>query len=166
MMRMSKVFLLRHGESTFNAGNDVTDAPLTCRGEHQAAALSGHYDLVVCSPLTRARQTLEHSNITYDKLIICHEAREHWTVNKCSYIPGEAMVRESEEELIARCNKLRNKLFEYSNSYKKILVVGHGITFYYLTSLDENGEISKYGQHFDNCELVEFDMLDKVVANL
>ncbi len=65
------VHLIRHGQSTFNAIQDVTgkdpmmfDAPLTPLGHEQAAArgkqLAGnHYDLVITSPLTRAIQTAQ-----------------------------------------------------------------------------------------------------------
>lgn len=63
------VHLIRHGQSTFNALQDVTgqdpmiiDAPLTPLGHQQAAergkALAGaRYDLIISSPLTRAIQT-------------------------------------------------------------------------------------------------------------
>jgi len=55
--------LLRHGESTANAAGLLlgrTDAPLTPKGERQAAALSGLLGpvvRVVSSPLARARDT-------------------------------------------------------------------------------------------------------------
>ncbi len=60
------VFLLRHAESEFNAGNeDLYDAPLTDRGKEQAANLTGHYDKEICSPLTRTKQTLHLSKVIY-----------------------------------------------------------------------------------------------------
>jgi probable phosphoglycerate mutase len=55
--------LVRHGESTANAAGLLlgrTDAPLTERGERQAAALAGllgPVGRIVSSPLARARQT-------------------------------------------------------------------------------------------------------------
>ena len=61
---MARIFLLRHAESEFNAGNkEVFDAPLTEIGKQQAAALSGHFHKVLCSPLTRAQQTLKISQV-------------------------------------------------------------------------------------------------------
>lgn len=65
----SKIILIRHGQSTFNAHYEATgedpghvDAPLTELGHRQAAAvreqLAGtHVDVAICSPLTRAIQT-------------------------------------------------------------------------------------------------------------
>lgn len=61
---MEKVFFLRHAQSEFNAGNrEKLDAPLTELGRQQAATLSGHFNKVLCSPLTRAVQTLELSQV-------------------------------------------------------------------------------------------------------
>ena len=73
---MPRIEFLRHGESTAQAShrpNDMYDAPLTEQGRSQAAGVTGHYDVVLCSPLARARQTLEHSNITYSQLEIIQE---------------------------------------------------------------------------------------------
>ncbi len=61
---MPHVTVLRHGESEYNVGNrDLKDCGITDKGRQQAAGLTGHYDLVVCSPLRRARETLEHSQV-------------------------------------------------------------------------------------------------------
>lgn len=66
---MKSVFLIRHGESTFNAIYGQTqvdpgliDAPLSPRGETQVAeararAQALKVEVVVCTPLTRALQT-------------------------------------------------------------------------------------------------------------
>ena len=67
---MAKVYLLRHAESEFNVGNeDVFDAPLTEVGKQQAAALTGHYNKVLCSSLTRAQQTLNFSKVNFDLIL-------------------------------------------------------------------------------------------------
>ncbi|MCY3860943.1 MAG: histidine phosphatase family protein [bacterium] len=64
---MSAVIFLRHAKSDWHAGatNDI-ERPLNKRGRQAAAAVgsflaqSGHVpDLVLCSPATRTRQTLE-----------------------------------------------------------------------------------------------------------
>jgi probable phosphoglycerate mutase len=59
-----KLFVVRHGETSFNAEKrylGALDPPLNARGIEQArhlrATLSPELDLVVCSPLLRARQT-------------------------------------------------------------------------------------------------------------
>jgi broad specificity phosphatase PhoE len=62
-----RIFIVRHGETEWSAAGKhtgVTDLPLTENGRKQAAIaaekLAGeHFDLVLCSPLMRARQTAE-----------------------------------------------------------------------------------------------------------
>jgi probable phosphoglycerate mutase len=62
-----RIFIVRHGETEWSAAGKhtgVTDLPLTENGRKQAAIaaekLAGeHFDLVLCSPLIRARQTAE-----------------------------------------------------------------------------------------------------------
>lgn len=59
-----KLFLVRHGETRFNAGHrylGALDPALNPKGLEQAtalhSALPAHLDAIVCSPLLRARQT-------------------------------------------------------------------------------------------------------------
>ncbi len=61
-----RIFLVRHGETEWSAAGkhtSVTDLPLTENGRKQAQIadkLSGeHFELVLCSPRLRARQTAE-----------------------------------------------------------------------------------------------------------
>ena len=58
----------------------IPDPSLTPEGQQQAAALKGHYDLVICSPLRRTLQTLHCSRVTYRRLMVselCREQRDH-----------------------------------------------------------------------------------------
>jgi broad specificity phosphatase PhoE len=63
----SRIFIVRHGETEWSANGrhtSVTDLPLTNEGRTQAAIAAGklageHFDLVLCSPRLRARQTAE-----------------------------------------------------------------------------------------------------------
>ena len=60
-----RLFIVRHGETEWSlAGRHTsrTDLPLTAHGEHQAEVVRGkladeHFELVLCSPLQRARET-------------------------------------------------------------------------------------------------------------
>jgi len=62
-----KLWLLRHGETEWSRSGQytgLTDLPLTPEGEDQArsarpALLGNHFDLVLTSPLQRARRTAE-----------------------------------------------------------------------------------------------------------
>ena len=59
------LYVVRHGEAVWNTQNRIcgrTDSPLTEKGRAQAAALAPKMpkiDRVLCSPLSRARETAE-----------------------------------------------------------------------------------------------------------
>jgi hypothetical protein len=91
-------------------------------GRQQASALCGHYSLVIASPLQRARQTLQLSSITYDRLEVSQLVREH-RVDPCDFLLDEEEWDESEEELM-----LRGDLFllhRLSCEHRSVLVVSH-----------------------------------------
>ncbi len=78
---MTKLFLCRHGETEWSRDGKhtgVTDLPLTSKGEEEARALARRikgceFDLVLTSPLLRARQTCELAGFTGEP---CPEAVE------------------------------------------------------------------------------------------
>ncbi|MBR4818761.1 MAG: histidine phosphatase family protein, partial [Clostridiales bacterium] len=67
---MSKIYFVRHGETVWNVENKIcgaTDSPLTEKGHEQAietanniAALGIKADLILYSPLSRAKDTAMH----------------------------------------------------------------------------------------------------------
>jgi probable phosphoglycerate mutase len=67
MSRAIEIWLIRHGETEWSLSGQHSgryDLPLTAHGEEEARrtarALDGHpFDLVLCSPLQRARRTCE-----------------------------------------------------------------------------------------------------------
>ncbi len=63
---MPTITLVRHGESESNVSGDLSiyDPGLTERGTQQASNIQGCFDLVVVSPLKRARQTLQYSKVS------------------------------------------------------------------------------------------------------
>jgi broad specificity phosphatase PhoE len=86
--------LIRHGETEFSAArryNGVTDAPLTPHGEDVAARLQpvltgGGWELVLCSPLHRARRTAELAGFPDPEIVA--ELRE------CDYGQIEGLTTE------------------------------------------------------------------------
>jgi probable phosphoglycerate mutase len=86
---MQQLFLIRHGQSTSNAEKKVagtTDAPLSEVGIKQSELAGSnakeyfHFDLIVCSPLLRAKQTatIIAKGIGYDpaKLVLLQNLKE------------------------------------------------------------------------------------------
>ncbi len=79
----ARIFIVRHGETEWSAAGkhtSVTDLPLTEEGRKQAAIaaekLEGdRFELVLCSPLRRARQTAEIAGFA-ERAEICDDLVE------------------------------------------------------------------------------------------
>ena len=157
--KMTYVYLLRHAQSQANIGEHVVDARLTQYGKSQAAKVDGHFDLVICSIMTRAKETLEYSNISHDKVVYSILAREMKT-HIGDFLPGEKRIPETPTELMDRLDELVKEIHEYSKNYKRILIVSHYYTLMYLTST--NKDDIRYRKEFpdgldlDNAVLTPF----------
>ncbi len=167
---MAQITVLRHGESLANVAKYITkvpyhhyDAALTEQGKLQASRVSGHFDLVLCSPMKRARQTLKYSKITYDKMEILTEAREKKRVQS-DFMEGEDFSQEeTPREFLKRVNKLRKTLLEYCSNYDKVLLVTHKWVFRFLTSTNQDEirdglSLEGNGITLENCEMRTLDL--------
>ena len=156
---MARVYLVRHAQSQANIGEYVIDARLTEYGKSQAAKLSGHFNLVICSVMTRAKETLENSNISYDRVVYSVHAREMKT-HIGDFLPGEKRTPESVTELMNRLDDLEKEIHEYSKTYERILIVSHYYTLLYLTSTNKDDIKNKRnfpdGLDLDNAVLTPF----------
>ena len=132
-----EIYFVRHGQSLANIGNCTVDSPLSEVGLEQVQKNSGHFNLVLCSPLRRTKETLHHSNITYDSLIIEHKIRE-MIQDKTSALLLEKYKPETLEHFWERANKFTQELEHHcvtlstnctDDSNPKILIVGHGFFF-------------------------------------
>ena len=150
------VYLLRHGESEYNAGNITKfDPELTEKGKEQASKVTGNFNVVICSTLTRARQTLDISQITWDQLIMSEDVRERRTAN-CNFFEHEVdagLAKETGKEFEARLETVKRKIQTLSEKNNKILIVGNRVFF--------RGLISKHSRtlfrgKFDNAKVIKF----------
>ncbi len=122
-----KVSFLRHAESIFNANlTSEKDCDLTEKGKQQASQIDLQYDIVVCSIMKRTCQTLDHSKISYGRLIftdLCREKRS----DICDFLPHEdETVKETEEQLETRITTFRYFLRSQLSPYNNVLVIAHG----------------------------------------
>lgn len=143
-----KVTFLRHARSIYNELlTSEKDCELSEFGKMQAADLSGNFDVVICSFMTRTRQTLALSKIQYKELYSSELCREFRT-SICDYTKAEEEIPETRESLVERatlfCEYLK-KEFEG----RRVLVVSHGDFIFHL-----NGG-TKYP---DNAEFQEIDI--------
>lgn len=122
---------IRHSESTFDARvkTDLTqeqDAALTHAGIAQATTLSGNYDVVICSPLMCARQTLAFSNIVARKVEFTDMVREVLDGNVAHLLANEGKVlSEKPADVGRRMQRLRERIETLRGEGKSVLVISH-----------------------------------------
>jgi broad specificity phosphatase PhoE len=140
-----EVTFLRHAQSVFN--RDLTsekDCDLSDLGIQQAEEVSGYYDVIICSILKRAKQTLLHSNLTSKQLHfteLCREVRR----DICDFLEGEDETKlETESELQKRMNEFKQFLRSKVSPGQSVLVICHRD---FIHEFDKNQEEPK------NCEL-------------
>jgi uncharacterized phosphatase len=139
---MKKLYFIRHGLSEMNKTGHFAgtiDTPLTEEGRAQAKKAANHakdlnIDLIVSSPLSRARETAEiiaqeigypKENIIYSDLIIERhwgdlEGKPHITIEDLDEVPNA----ETSDQLLERSEKALRYL--ESLDAENILVVSHG----------------------------------------
>ena len=155
---MTKVTFIRHAQSTFNAyGDQSPDVPITDHGRTVAnEQLHGHYSLVVCSTLLRAKQPLEASRITYDTLVFTDDCRETLDGNPANCKQGEDPATiETPEQLAARSSRLGNALLEHAKTHDTIAVVSH---YCFIASLCGHG--------LANCGQLEVTLVKQSAAEV
>lgn len=120
------IVFIRHAESTFNQRGDKSrNVPLTLNGIKQSEKLNGEYDLVICSTMRRARETLDSSKIKYGNLIFTTLCREILDGNPINLYNGEKEKIETEENINQRIHDFRQLLENYRKKYAKICVISH-----------------------------------------
>ena len=126
--------LIRHAESTWNSKGDRSrNVPITENGKRVCKTLKGEYDLVICSTLRRARETLDNSRIVYSKVIYTELCREHLDNNPSNCYNGEIKLKESEEEFENRVKEFNDYLKELSKTHKRIAVITHSVFLHKMT---------------------------------
>ena len=117
------------------------DIGLNITGKEQATRLEGYFDVVICSNLKRAKQTLEYSKIKYGRLQpseLCREQR----LEVSDLLVGEKLdTPETPSQLEQRADEFKKLLSLYPKT-KKILVISH---HHFLEKLT--------GHRFKNAEL-------------
>lgn len=120
------ITLIRHAESTFNSvGDRRRDCPLSDRGRRQASRINGVYDVILCSPLQRSRQTLEASNLKYREVIFTNLCREIIDRNPINSYPKEKARPESKRQIKSRINKFKSLIKDLAKSNSRIAVISH-----------------------------------------
>jgi broad specificity phosphatase PhoE len=176
---MKTLYFIRHAESEFNRTGTWTggqDIPLSKEGRQQAQEagqkLKGtHFDLILSSPLERAKHTAEYiaDAIGYPKEKIALSNRlversfgslegKRDKISETAYADDESAIDDIPEveklqSLQDRANSFLNEL--YKLPYDSILVVGHGAYGRALYRAVNNIPTHERGYTFGNAEFVK-----------
>lgn len=179
---MQHLYFIRHGESEFNKADKwtgSTDSPLTELGHEQAkvtgkklSELSITVDLIISSPLKRARSTAIHiadainypvSNIVFNENIIERnfgslEGRKDLSTKAVYYGDESSIDQFDGAESLADLHKRAALFLEYLNSRpeKTIIVVGHGAFARALRRVINNEPMNVRGEALENAAAVKF----------
>ncbi len=164
--------LLRHGQTDWNINfllQGVTDIPMNVTGIEQvklaASAIKAEdWDVILTSPLTRAKQTAEiiasqngFSEIIEQELLIERSfgeaeglSHEQWRAkySNLDEIPGG----ESRTQLAERSNLLLETITKELTG-KRVLAISHGALIRALLSIASNNELPRDGERLGNASL-------------
>lgn len=161
------IYLIRHGETDWNHVGRVqghTDIPLNVCGreqmKHVAEVLAGlpeQMDVIVSSPLLRARESAEivadrlvypKENIVVEPMLIerCFGEGEGLTVAERNekYPDGIVPGRELLEDLLSRAVSVFEKVVTTYRDKENIILAGHGSILYAVVTAVTDGRI-EYG---------------------
>ena len=163
------IILLRHGETDWNQAGRLQghmDIPLNQNGRlqirHAAQILADLYpdiDLVISSPLSRARESAEivsdrlaykRSDIIVEPLLIerCFGAGEGLTITERGekYPDDNYPGMESLNDLLKRARSAFERIIESFADKENILVAAHGAILYAMVTAITNGQIAYGGE--------------------
>ncbi len=177
-----RLLVTRHGQTDWNVKKKVMgrcDEPLNEKGFEQAEEtrkklLDENIDLIICSPLKRAKQTAEVINkdrnikIIYDDRLIERDFGEfegmetkdfdfhgYWNYYKNDYYESAENIQEFFKRVYSFLDDIINKYKD-----KNILVVAHGgisipIRCYFNQNIPE-GSLVDAGLVLENCQVASY----------
>ena len=184
-----KLYVIRHGQTEWNVAGKcqgMTDIELNSTGKEQAKKTSEKIknykiDLIICSPLKRARATAEIINEVVNCIIINDERiierncgnLEGTTEKEWDSIIGENVDvinnynlnwnGQNIEPIQDVCKRVWNLLDEIQEKYKdkNVLIVTHGGTCRainaYFNGIGEDGYVQS--AKIKNCEVREYEII-------
>ena len=184
-MTKTVIGLLRHGQTNWNIDfrlQGVTDIPLNETGIAQAkvagaviasqAAAGQPWDLILTSPLSRARDTavmvgqaIGIEGVSVEELLLERSfgeaeglSHEEWKAkyNDTNHVPGG----ETLQQLEARSWVLLQQLVDH-HAGKRVLTVSHGALIRTLLRLVSKGEFPREGERLGNACLSIFEHTDQ-----
>lgn len=173
-----KVYIVRHGQVPHNALGkyNTIDEDLTELGVKQAEELSDKiknikFDVIISSPLKRAKHTAEIINVNNNKIIYDNRIRErncgdlsgkpltvtnreeYWNYNTAIQYGTSENIKEFFERIKGFLNDLKEE------KYNSVLIVAHsGVSKAFSSYFEgiQNGKFLNRG--LKNCEIKEYEL--------
>lgn len=173
-----KVYIIRHGQVPHNALKqyNTTDEDLTVLGIKQAEELRDKikdmkFDIIICSPLNRAKHTAEIININNNKIIYDDRIRER----SCGDLSGKPLEVTNREEYWNYYATIQygtsenikyffKRVFEFldelkTKNYKSILIVAHSGVSKAFSAYFEGIKDGKFlNRGLKNCEMKGYEL--------
>lgn len=177
-----ELYVTRHGQTNGNVerimDGSKRDIPLNEIGISQAQKTSEElkdtcFDLIICSPLTRTRQTMEIINtnntpVIYDDRIIERDCGEftgksfdclnrdlYWNYHDTTIYESAENIKDFFQRIYDYLNYIKE---EYRD--KRVLIVTHGgvskAIHCYFNGIPEDGNLQNTG--LNNCEVVKYTL--------
>ena len=173
-----KIYIVRHGEVPHNALKQYNNQneDLTEKGVKQAEKLKEkiktiNYDIVICSPLTRAKHTADIINVKEQEIIIDNRLEERNpgslsgqsldVTNRDEYWNYYTEIQYGSSENIQEFFKrVYNFLDELkAKEYENVLVVAHsGVSKAFNGYFDGIGDGLFLHRGLKNCEIKEYEL--------
>lgn len=172
-----KIYLVRHGEVLHNALKiyNNLDEDLNSKGINQAKDLKEKifdidYDVIICSPLIRAKHTADIINVKNKKIIIDNRISERnpgdlsgkslEVTNREEYWNYYTKIQYGTSENIQEFfNRVNNFLDELkTKEYKNVLIVAHsGVSKAFYAYFNGLGDGYFLNKGLKNCEVKEYE---------
>ncbi len=173
-----KVYIIRHGQVPHNALKqyNTTDEDLTVLGIKQAEELRDKikdmkFDIIICSPLNRAKHTAEIININNNKIIYDDRIRER----SCGDLSGKPLEVTNREEYWNYYATIQygtsenikyffKRVFEFldelkTKNYKSVLIVAHSGVSKAFSAYFEGIKDGKFlNRGLKNCEMKGYEL--------
>lgn len=179
-----KLYVIRHGQTNWNLKGIIQgqkDIELNDKGINEARKAKDEFnslkiDLIMCSPLKRAKETAKILNTDKNINIIY---KSELIERGLGDFEGESCITEEDdiynyhmnktirniEPVVDLCNRVNELIDEIKNKYKgkNILLVTHSGTARtierYFYGIDENGDLPP--ENLKNCEIREYEIMEK-----
>lgn len=173
-----KVYVVRHGEVPHNVLNEYNteDEDLTKNGIKQAEELrekikNKHFDIIICSPLNRAKHTAEIINTNNSKIIYDDRIRER----NCGTLSGQPLEVTNREEYWNYNTKIKygtseniklffERVYKFldelkTKEYDNVLIVAHSGVSKAFSGYFEGIQDGKFlNRGLKNCEIKEYEL--------